>query len=141
MKSKFLVNVEKSKFIPKKQYVIGLYISGTWYKLTLKKEEVCLLKTSVEKLDVNILNELILKPIIGVKNIRSDNRIEFIGGVNNLKKLENLVDSGSMRCSFSLHPTSVKKIITVSNEGLIMPPKSTWFEPKLLDGLFSLVLD
>jgi uncharacterized protein (DUF1015 family) len=89
----------------------------------------------VGSLDVSILQERVLDPILGIKDVRTDDRIEFIGGVRGSRELKRLVDEGKAAVAFSLFPTTMADLLTVSDAGEIMPPKSTWFEPKLRDGL------
>ena len=88
-------------------------------------------------LDVSLLQEHLLDPILGIKDVRTDKRIDFVGGIRGTKELEKLVDSGAYAVAFSLYPVSVKDLMRISDAGGIMPPKSTWFEPKLRDGLLS----
>ena len=89
----------------------------------------------IRSLDVSVLHDRLLDPILGVGDIRTDTRIEFVGGARGTKELERLVDSGKAAVAFSLFPVSVEDLMAVSDAGEIMPPKSTWFEPKLRDGL------
>ena len=118
----------------------SMYISGTWYSLSLKlpvSDEIA----PVEQLDISILTNLLLGPILGVGDPRIDPRIDFIGGIRGLVELEKRVDSGEWSVAFALYPTSVQDLISVADAEEVMPPKSTWFEPKLADGMISLVLD
>jgi uncharacterized protein (DUF1015 family) len=89
----------------------------------------------VGSLDVSVLQEYLLDPILGIKDVRTDKRIDFIGGIRGTQELERLVDDGHAAVAFSLYPTTVEDLIRVSDAGSIMPPKSTWFEPKLRDGI------
>ena len=112
----------------------SMYLDGRWYGLTLlggaqKPTGI------VDSLDVAILQERLLDPILGIKDVRTDKRIDFVGGLRGTKELERLVDEGKAAVAFSLHPTTVDDLLRVSDAGEIMPPKSTWFEPKLRDGL------
>jgi uncharacterized protein (DUF1015 family) len=118
----------------------GLYIEKTWHVLTATDG---LLKNSdpVECLDVAILQNHVLDQILGIKDPRTDKRIDFVGGIRGLVELEKRVDSGQMKAAFSMFPTSVHELIAIADAGKIMPPKSTWFEPKLRDGLFVHFLD
>jgi uncharacterized protein (DUF1015 family) len=95
----------------------------------------------VEKLDVSILQKYILDPILGIHDPRTDKRIDFVGGIRGLNELEKRVNSGDMKIAFSMYPTSVEELLAIADDGKIMPPKSTWFEPKLRDGLFVHFLD
>lgn len=114
----------------------SMYLDGRWYGLTLrsdtpKREGV------VESLDVSILQDVLLDPILGIKDVRTDKRIDFVGGIRGTEELEKLVNEGKAAVAFSLYPTTIDDLLKVSDAGQIMPPKSTWFEPKLRDGLLS----
>jgi uncharacterized protein (DUF1015 family) len=113
-----------------------LYLDGRWYGLTLPGDAT---RPSgvVDSLDVSILQNRLLDPILGVKDIRTDKRIDFVGGIRGTEELEKLVDEGKAAVAFSLYPTTIEDLLRVSDAGEIMPPKSTWFEPKLRDGLLS----
>jgi uncharacterized protein (DUF1015 family) len=114
----------------------SMYLNGRWYGLALKDDA----KTSagiVESLDVSILQDLLLDSILGIKDVRTDKRIDFVGGIRGTEELEELVDEGKAAVAFSLYPTTIDDLLKVSDAGEIMPPKSTWFEPKLRDGLLS----
>ena len=119
---------------PEKPTEFGMYIDGHWYNLKTKEE--CLdADDPVESLDVSILYNNILAPILGIGDLRKDNRIDFVGGIRGLGSLERRVDSGKMAVAFALYPTSIKQLMSIADAGKIMPPKSTWFEPKLRSGL------
>lgn len=120
---------------PSEKRQIALYISGRWYMLKLKKEPNT--KDPVKLLDVSVLSDLVLDKILAIKDLRKSDRIDFIGGIRGLGELEKRVDSGKMKAAFALYPTSIDELISVAEEGKVMPPKSTWFEPKLADGLIS----
>ena len=92
-------------------------------------------------LDVSILQNYLLDPILGIKDPRVDKRIDFVGGIRGLGELEQRVNSGEMKIAFSMYPTSLDELMTIADDGKVMPPKSTWFEPKLRDGLFVHFLD
>ena len=94
-----------------------------------------------KRLDVSLLSDYLLHPVLGIEDLRTDKRIDFVGGVRGLRELETRVDRGDMAVAFSLYPTSMDELMAVADVGQIMPPKSTWFEPKLADGLVSHVLD
>lgn len=111
-----------------------MYVAGEWYGLRLR-EAVARPEGVVAALDVSVLQEQLLDPILGIKDIRTDKRIDFIGGIRGTAELERLVDEGKARVAFSLFPTTIEDLLQVSDAGEIMPPKSTWFEPKLRDGL------
>jgi uncharacterized protein (DUF1015 family) len=112
----------------------SMYLNGKWYGLTLPTgfEKP---SDAVAALDVSILQERVLDPILGIKDVRTDKRIDFVGGIRGTQELEKLVDSGKAAVAFSMFPTTVGDLISVSDAGGIMPPKSTWFEPKLRDAL------
>ena len=98
-------------------------------------------KDAVKGLDVSILQDNVLIPILGIGDIRTDKRIDFVGGIRGLGELEKRVDSGEMKVAFAMYPTSIEQLMTIADENKIMPPKSTWFEPKLRSGLFIHSLD
>ncbi|HOQ49731.1 MAG TPA: DUF1015 domain-containing protein, partial [Candidatus Kapabacteria bacterium] len=95
----------------------------------------------VENLDVSILQQHVLDPILGIDDPRTSKRIDFVGGIRGLGELERRVNSGEMAVAFSMYPTSIEELMAIADAGKIMPPKSTWFEPKLRDGLFVHFLD
>jgi uncharacterized protein (DUF1015 family) len=95
----------------------------------------------VGRLDVSLLAENLLAPVLGITDPRRDRRIDFVGGIRGLAELERRVDSGRMQVAFSMFPTSMEDLMAVADAGSVMPPKSTWFEPKLADGLVSHMLD
>ncbi len=136
LNEKFLVEkYEKSGCArPQRQHQFGMYLSKKWYLLTAKQEIVK--KDVVEALDVSILQNEILEPLLNIKDPRTDKRIDFIGGIRGLEALEKLVDSQQMQIAFSMYPTSMKELMAVADQNKIMPPKSTWFEPKPRSGLF-----
>lgn len=119
---------------PEEKATFGMYLENTWYKLTLDEE--LLSDDPVQGLDVAILENNLLSPILNIKDIRTDKRIDFVGGIRGLKELEKRVDSGEMKVAFSMHPTSITELFDVSDANELMPPKSTWFEPKLRSGIF-----
>lgn len=111
-----------------------MYLDGRWYGLELAPDAT-LPVGSVASLDVSVLQDRLLQPILGIKDVRTDKRIDFVGGLRGTRELERLVNEGKAAVAFSLFPTTVKELLRVSDAGEIMPPKSTWFEPKLRDGL------
>lgn len=113
---------------------IQLYLDSKWYTLTIK--EAVIPTDAVGRLDVSILQKQVFEKIFGIMDIRTDKRIDFIGGIRGPEELERLVDSGQWRLAFSMYPTQMEDLLAVADAGEIMPPKSTWFEPKLLSGLF-----
>ena len=112
----------------------NIYLDGKWYGLALSPDG-SQPEGAVASLDVSILQEFLLDPILGIKDVRTDKRIDFVGGVRGPQELVKLVDEGKASVAFSLYPTRVEDLLRVSDAGEIMPPKSTWFEPKLRDGL------
>lgn len=119
--------------VPDKKGVIGMYLEGCWYTLTAKSS--ILNDDPVEGLDVSLLQNHVLEPVLGIADPRTDKRIEFIGGIRGTKELERRADS-DMKVAFSMYATSIQELFAVADAGLLMPPKSTWFEPKLRSGLF-----
>lgn len=119
---------------PKQLHEFGMYLDGEWYSLTAKPGTYND-KDPIGVLDVTILSEKILEPILNIKDLRTDKRIEFVGGLRGLGELERRVNSGEMAVAFALYPVSMKQLIDIADSGKIMPPKTTWFEPKLRSGL------
>ena len=119
---------------------IGIFLGGQWYRLTFAPESIDR-DDPIGSLDVSLLQERILTPILGVGDPRMDTRIEFVGGIRGTSELERRVKSGEMAIGFAMYPTTLEQLMAVSDAGLIMPPKSTWFEPKLRSGLFVHTLD
>ena len=117
----------------------GMYLAGRWRKLTIKPELIT--TDPVASLDVSLLSEHVLGPLLSIVDLRRDKRIDFVGGIRGLAVLEKRVDSGEMAVAFALHPTRMDQLMAVADSNNVMPPKSTWFEPKLADGLVSHVLD
>lgn len=124
---------------PKQIHEFGMYLEGNWYLLCAKPEIVH--KDVVQCLDVSILQNELLAPILSIGDPRTDKRIDFVGGIRGLEELKKRVNSGEMKVAFSMFPTSMKELMTVADQNKIMPPKSTWFEPKLRSGLFIHSLD
>lgn len=117
----------------------GMYLAGQWYQLAIHPENIP--SDPVGRLDVSVLADQLLAPVLGIDDPRRDTRIDFVGGVRGLAELEKRVDSGEMAVAFSMYATRMEDLMAVADAGEVMPPKSTWFEPKLADGLVSLVLD
>lgn len=134
--SKFEVTpyLGKGQLHPENPHQFGMYLAGKWFSLTTKKEAIS--DDPVLGLDVSILQKEVLEPLLAIGDPRTDKRIDFVGGIRGLAELEKRVDSGEMKLAFSLFPTSMDELMNVADAGLIMPPKSTWFEPKLRSGLF-----
>jgi len=125
---------------PARHAEFGMYLDGTWYRLTL---DACRIprKDPVGRLDVSLLQDNVIGPILGISDPRRDDRIGFVGGSRGLDWLADQVDQGDMAVAFSLYPTPMEDLMAVADAGEVMPPKSTWFEPKLADGLVSHLLD
>ncbi|WP_026895126.1 DUF1015 domain-containing protein [Clostridiisalibacter paucivorans] len=119
---------------PTEKHTFGMYLTGKWYKI-IAKEGIFDKNHPVERLDVSILQKNILNPILGIDDPRTNKRIDFIGGIRGMGELEKRVNT-DMKVAFSVYPTTVEDLIDIADEGMIMPPKSTWFEPKLRSGLF-----
>lgn len=134
---KFEVSKSQDKG-PKKQKEFYMYLDHQWYHLKSRDSVLASLsleKSVGERLDVSVLQNFLLNPVLGIDDPRTNNRIDFIGGIRGTKELEKLVDSGKAAVAFSLYPVSLDDLMNISDAGEIMPPKSTWFEPKLRDGL------
>ena len=125
---------------PAKPGEFGLYLTGQWYRLNIHPGQVPM-NDPVQRLDVSLLADCLLGPILGITDPRRDKRIDFIGGIRGVAELEKRVDTGEMAAAFSMFPTRMVDLMAVADVGEVMPPKSTWFEPKLADGLVSHVLD
>jgi uncharacterized protein (DUF1015 family) len=140
LKGEFSVQTIEGRPRLSKKGEFGLYLDGKWHIITAAES---LLKNNdpVERLDVAILQNHLMDPILGIKDPRTDKRIDFVGGIRGMGELEKRVESGQMKVAFSMFPTSVLELIAIADAGKIMPPKSTWFEPKLRDGLFVHFLD
>lgn len=132
---RYFVVTERGRkaFSPEQKGQVGMYLDGSWYQLDARPE-ICT-DDPVKGLDVSILQDRILGPLLGIGDPRTDSRIRFVGGIRGLSELERLVDSGAA-VAFSMYPTSIRELFEVADAGLLMPPKSTWFEPKLRSGLF-----
>ena len=137
-----LFNVLKvsKEFLPESPNHFGMYLEQDWYQLTFKKELLSK-KDPISNLDVSILHSNLIEPVLGISNPRTDSRIDFVGGIRGLEELSYRVNSGEMAIAFSLFPTKVSDLMLVADSNNVMPPKSTWFEPKLVDGLLSHILD
>lgn len=129
----FTVEEADTAVSPAKKGEFGMLLDDKWYKLTIKKEYTS--DDAVEGLDVSLLQEYVLDPIFGIKNPKTDNRIDFVGGIRGLVELERRTKL-DCKAAFSMYPTSIGELFAVADDGKLMPPKSTWFEPKLRSGLF-----
>jgi uncharacterized protein (DUF1015 family) len=129
----------ESAFKPDQSGQFGMYVAGRWYRLNLSADVDS--EDPVRRLDVSRLQNHLIEPLLGIRDPRSNPRIGFVGGVRGLTALEQRVDSGAAAVAFALFPTAMEQLMAVADGGLLMPPKSTWFEPKLADGLLTHVLD
>jgi uncharacterized protein (DUF1015 family) len=120
---------------PSRKHELGLYLAGAWHKLHFRPRFAAT-TDPIEKLDVTLLQKYVLEPIFGIDDPRTSKRINFVGGIRGTAELEKLVNGGEYACAFSMFPTSIDDLMTVADAGGIMPPKSTWFEPKLRDAMF-----
>ena len=120
---------------PARKHELGLFISGQWHTLTFRAQFTAT-NDLVEKLDVTLLQKNILAPVFGIDDPRTSKRINFVGGIRGTSELEKLVNTGEYACAFSMFPTSIEDLMAIADAGGIMPPKSTWFEPKLRDAMF-----
>lgn len=127
--------VGKTVYQPKALHEFGMYLDSNWYKLVAKKGSYT--NDPIGVLDVTILSEKVLDKLLGIKDQRTDKRIDFVGGIRGLQELEKRVNSGEMKIAFSLYPVSLTQLFDIADSGNVMPPKSTWFEPKLRDGLLT----
>ncbi|MES9845547.1 MAG: DUF1015 family protein, partial [Candidatus Sedimenticola sp. 6PFRAG5] len=139
VKVRFEVKACAQAFSPSKRTEFGMYLAGQWYELRVEPDRVPW-DDPVSSLDVSILAGELIEPILGISDPRRDERIDFVGGIRGLEELERRVDSGEMGVAFSMYPTSMEALMAVADAGEVMPPKSTWFEPKLADGLVSHLL-
>ncbi len=131
----FIVEKTTTAVAPKELHQFGMYLNNQWYQLTAKKNTYK--NDPIGILDVTILQENVLDKILDIKDPRTDTRIDFVGGIRGLNELEKRVNSGEMKVAFSLHPVSIQQLFDIADSGNVMPPKSTWFEPKLRDGLLT----
>ncbi len=131
----FTVEKTDSAVTPKALHQFGMYLDKQWWQLTAKPGSYR--NDPIGILDVTILQENVLDKILNIKDPRTDTRVDFVGGIRGLPELEKRVDSGDMKVAFSLHPVSIQQLFDIADSGNVMPPKSTWFEPKLRDGLLT----
>jgi len=134
----FEVEPAAAQVKPERPGVFGLYLAGRWYRLAIRPERIP--ADPVGRLDVSLLQNNLIAPVLGIADPRRDKRIDFVGGIRGLAELEKRVDSGEMALAFALHPTRMADLMAVADANEVMPPKSTWFEPKLADGMASHVL-
>ena len=131
----FSVKKATEAYSPKELHQFGMYLGKQWYQLTAR--EGTFNTDPIGILDVTILQDNLLDKLLAIKDPRTDNRVDFVGGIRGLAELEKRVDSGEMKVAFSLHPVSMQQLFDIADSGNVMPPKSTWFEPKLRDGLLT----
>ena len=139
LEEKFSVEKKETAYRPEALHDFGLYIDGQWYKLTARLGTYN--EDPIGILDISILQQHILEPLLGIADQRTDKRIDFVGGIRGLEELEKRVNSGEMKMAISLYPVSIEQLFDVADSGNVMPPKSTWFEPKLRDGLLTHLID
>jgi len=135
LQKNFSVEKANSAFSPAVLHEFGMYVNKQWYRLTAHTDSYS--TDPIGILDVTILQNNILDPILNIKDQRTDKRIDFVGGIRGLGELEKRVNSGEMAIAFSLHPITIQQLFDIADSGNVMPPKSTWFEPKLRDGLLT----
>lgn len=136
----FRVEPSAEPVTPQRPAELGMYLDRTWYRLSLDAQRIPW-DDPVARLDVSLLQDNLIEPVLGIVDPRRDERIDFVGGIRGLAGLQQRVDDGDMRVAFALYPTRMEDLMAVADAGEVMPPKSTWFEPKLADGLVSHVLD
>lgn len=137
---RFSVEKSSAPVTPAQPAEFGLYLRTGWYRLALRRELIPV-NDPVARLDARLLSDNLLGPVLGIQDLRHDKRIDYVGGIRGLPELERRVMSGEMAAGFALHPTSMEDLMSVAEAGEVMPTKSTWFEPKLADGLVSHLLD
>jgi len=135
----FLVTLSDEQVKPSKLHEFGMYLDNQWYLLTAR-EGTYNDNDPIGVLDVTVLSENILDKVLDIKDQRTDKRIDFVGGIRGLSELEKRVNSGEMKVAFSLYPVTIHQLFDIADSGKVMPPKSTWFEPKLRDGLLTHLL-
>jgi len=132
LEEKFSIEKSKDAVSPSQLHEFGVYVKKQWYKLTAK--EGAYANDPIGILDVTILQNNVLDELLGIKDPRTDQRIDFVGGIRGLEELEKRVNSGEMAVAFSLYPVSIQQLFDIADSGNVRPPKSTWFEPKLRMG-------
>jgi len=139
----FLAKVREHGFFPReghdaktptRQHTFGMYLDDHWYHL-LARPDPAVASDPVRGLDISVLTERLLQEVLGIGDPRTDPRLDFVGGIHGAEALERLVDSGRYAVAFSVYPPSIENVMAVADAGLVMPPKSTWFEPKLRSGM------
>jgi uncharacterized protein (DUF1015 family) len=139
LRKKFTVTASDPPVRPASSNEYGMYLAGHWYKLSIRPELVP--GDPIGRLPITVLTRNAIEPLLGIQDPRTDKRIDFVGGARGLEELEKRVKSGEMAVAFALYPTQRRDLMAVADAGGIMPPKSTWFEPKLADGMINHVLD
>jgi uncharacterized protein (DUF1015 family) len=139
LRKKFTVTAQGEPVRPASSHEFGMYLDGRWYRLSIRPELVP--GDPIGRLPITVLTRNIIEPLLGISDPRTDKRIDFVGGARGLEGLEKRVKSGEMAVAFALYPTQMQDLMAVADAGGIMPPKSTWFEPKLADGMVNHVLD
>ncbi len=134
LSSSFEIEKSDSSVEPTEPHVIGIYHDGAWYKASIKSDSYDK-SHPVDSIDSAILTKNLLGPLFRIENLRTDNRVKFVGGIRGISELEKLVDSGEQKMAFALSPVTVEQLLAVADAGQVMPPKSTWFEPKLRSGM------
>jgi uncharacterized protein (DUF1015 family) len=137
--NKFDIEKIDAALSPAALHEFGMYLDNKWYKLTAKEGTFTIDPIGI--LDISILSDNLLDPVLNIKDQRTDKRIDFVGGIRGLAELEKRVNSGEMAVAFSLHPVTIQQLFDIADNGNVMPPKSTWFEPKLRDGLLTHLID
>jgi uncharacterized protein (DUF1015 family) len=140
LRQSFSVQESANAVKPARPGEFGLYVAGKWYRLAIRRELVPG-NDPVARHDVTLLSDHLLAPLLDIKDLRRDKRIDYVGGIRGLGELERRVNSGEMSAAIALYPTSMEDLMAVADAGKVMPTKSTWFEPKLADGMVSLVID
>jgi uncharacterized protein (DUF1015 family) len=136
---RFDIEASEGRAVPRGPGEFGMFLHGAWRRLRIRRTLIP--RDPVASLDVSLLQANLLAPLLGIADPRTDKRIDFVGGIRGLGELEKRVGSGEMAVAFALHPTSMEALMAVADANQVMPPKSTWFEPKLADGLVSHLLD
>ena len=139
LRKNFTVETSDKPVRPAASNEFGMYLAGQWHRLTLRPELIP--SDPIGRLPITLLSRNMIEPLLGITDPRTDKRIDFVGGARGLEGLAARVDSGEMAVAFALYPTQMHDLMAVADAGLIMPPKSTWFEPKLADGMVNHVLD
>ncbi len=134
LEADFEIESVDAPYKPYDNYCYGLYVPGQWYKLELRPGLVDE-SDPIASLDISVLSDRVIAPILGIADQRTDDRIDFVGGIRGVEELQRRVDSGDMAAAFSIYPVSIGQLMDVADSGQVMPPKSTWFEPKLRSGL------